>query len=241
MILASSQPDHVVIWLDKHIGHPKYYQQMKNYFKSIIAIDQPSLFSTKTNKDIGNLIRINDNQNVNDSNLYNIADEIYIFSTIENCLNFINKISKSQRNIFTICSGQLGKEFVSKIYYNKSVHAIYILTSNILKRYEWACNYIDKINLFTHELDLLARLTRDIAAYYEKKSNDKTIKNPRHTLTYLHWSKRLLNNANFVDEDAVPRKRLQRIEKRNIELEACLNSKREYEEEEKDAVNCNEV
>lgn len=239
--LASPKPDHIVVWLDKHIGRPQDYQQMKSYFKSIIAIDWPNLFSLKTNRDIDNLIRINDYKNINDFNLNDITDEIYAFSTCEDCLNFIEKISKSQKNIFFICSGRLGEQSVSEIYNNECVHSIFILTFNMLDDYEWACNYIEKIHIFTHELDLLARLARDIAVYYEKKSCGQITNNPQHSLTYLYWTKRLLANANVVDKFVTSNKHLQYINKQIIELETHLNSKCEYDEKDKNSVTCTEV
>lgn len=241
IILASPQSDHIVIWLDKHIGRPQYYQQMKNHFKSIIAVDWPNFFSLKTNQDIDNLIRTNDNEIVNDWNLNDITDEIYAFSASEDCLNFINKISKFQRNIFLICSDNLSEKFVSDISHNKFIHSIFILTFDILNHYEWACDNIEKIQIFTHELDLLARLARDIAVYYETKSSDEIMSNPRHSLTYLYWSERLFTNANIVDNYVTSNRHLQRINKRIDELEKHLNNKHDNEEEEKSGITCTEL
>ena len=242
-ILASPQPDHIVVWLDTHIGRPQNYRQMKKYFKSIITIDCPNLFSLQTNRDIDNLIRVNDSKIANDFNLTDITDEIYAFSTCEDCLIFIEKVSKSRRKIFVICSGRLGQQLVPEICHNEFIHSIYILAFNLYDHYEWACDYIEKIRMFTHELDLLARLTRDIADYYEKKSSEEIANHPRHILTYLYWTKRLLSNANIVDDYVTSRSYLQRINRRIAHLEEYLksNCKDEEEEEEKSGVVCTEI
>ncbi len=170
-----------------------------------------------------------------------IRDEIYTFSTSEDCSIFIDKVSKSHRNIFLICSGSLGEKFIPEIYHNKFVHSIFILTFDIQNHYEWASDYIEKIQIFTHELDLLARLARDIAVYYEKKSSNDITNNPRHSLTYLYWTKRLFTNANIVDDYVTSNRHLQRTNKRIIELEENLISKHDNEEREKSGITCTEL
>jgi hypothetical protein len=214
---------------------------MKNHFKSIIAIDWPNFFSIQTKRDIDNLIRANDNEVVKDFNLDDITKEIYAFSAIEDCLNFIDKISKFQRNIFLICSDHLGEKFVSENHHTNLVHSIFILVFNVPECNEWAYDYTEKIQVFTHELDLLARLARDIARYYEEKSSNDIKINPQNSLTYLYWSKRLFTNANMVDNDITSNRHLKRVDEQIDALEKYLNSKQDDEEDEKCSITCAEL
>ena len=241
-LVASPQPDHIVIWLDEYIGDLRKYQQLKNYFKSIISIELPNFFSLRPNKDIDNLIRINDSRSVNNVNISYIRDEIYTFATAEDCLIFIEKVCKSRRRIFFICSGSLAEDFIPKIFDNKFVHFIYIFTINILNHYEWACTYIDKMLLFTHELDLLARLTRDIAHYYMEKSSEHMPKNPRLALTYLGWTQQLLKNANVIDDFETSRYNLRCVHQQVMKLEQVVKDQIEYEDHKEElAIVCTEV
>lgn len=134
----------------------------------------------------------------------------------------------------------MAENFLPKIFQNKFIHSVYVLTGNISAHYDWACDYIEKIQLFTHELDLLARLTRDIADYYMKKSSTEMTKNPQHTLTYLYWTRQLLLSANVVDDFVTSRYIIQCVDERIMKLERKLNSQIACEEE-KFSIACTEV
>lgn len=237
-LLASSKPDHIVIWLDEYIGNPREYHHLKKYFRSIIAINSPVLCSVGYDQDIDNLIRINDSYIIDFFNIHHIKYDIYVFSTVEDCSVFIEKRLKSNRTIFLICSASLAKHFIPQIFHEKLLQSIYVLTIDIMDHYEWAYDYMDKVQLFSHELDLFARLTRDIADYYMKKSSELITMNPLKSLTYLHWTRHLLINANVIDDFVTSRNTLRCVDKEIMRLEKNLNSQIKYTEDEKFGIVC---
>jgi hypothetical protein len=162
------------------------------------------------------------------------------FSNIDECLEFIENASASKKTIFFITSSALSQEIIPSILDNKYVYSIYILFDFMSPLDVWV-NYsfdIMQIIFFEHELDLLTRLTRDIAAYYEEKSSDDI--NPQEKLSYLRWARKLYVNAIANDQQRTPFETLQHFEQRIEELENSLKIDEEDNDEEQSSVECDE-
>ncbi len=216
---------------------------MKSYTDRITATDGEYLRSSKTyDKDINNLIRTNDITASNDFYLDERIRKTYMFTDVNECLCFIQN-NPTLGKIFFITSGRLGAEIVPRIYDNNSIYMIYILAIYMAPHIDWAINYDGKLKMFDNELDLLSRLTRDIAFYYESKSRNNAV-SPRTILVYLYWAKRLLANADMVDKKTTPSRHFLEIEKRITDLELCIDPYsvlcNDFEEKVKISVECSE-
>ncbi|CAF1164210.1 unnamed protein product [Rotaria magnacalcarata] len=232
--------DHLIVWLDAYISHPQSNRQLKRYFNMITTIDMPIGFSSQTDIDIDNLIRT-PYFNLTDSKEFDGAQKVlWMFSNVDDCVKFIDSPSSSETTIFVISSGSLGRKLVPRIFNNKRIYAIYIFTCNILTQIDWAIHYVDKVLMFVHELDLLIRLPKDIADYYVRKAL-KTIENPRQSLHYLYWSKKLLNKANNVDRLNGITVKVKQIEAFIERIEACSSNCQTWKNNTRISVECNEV
>ncbi|UJR24548.1 hypothetical protein I4U23_005923 [Adineta vaga] len=204
--------DHVIIWLDAYIGYPQNNRQLKHYFNTTASVDIVARYSYGKDLDIDNLIGSFSANTMKDYQMNDKQKQIlFTFSKVDTCVKFINQLSHSNTTIFMITTGALGRRLVPQIFDNRHIYAIYVFTCNLLTQIDWALNYIDKILMFDHELDLLSRLTKDIASYYVQKAF-ASIEDSRQSLNYLSWSKKLLNKTNFLDKRNYSTERLKQIE-----------------------------
>lgn len=220
-ILATALSDHVVVWLDLYINYPRDYILLKSYFDCLISVNTDGLHQLGIGVDIYNLIMYSDSLML-DGSFYK-RSILKTFSNSSECLEFIENASALEKKIFVISSSQLGEKLIPYIIDNKCVYSTYILFDCITPFEGWAWPYFDAIQLipFEHELDLLTRLTRDIATYYEDKSwND--IK-PEESLLYLRWAKRLYLKAIANDQQKVSQRILKDFEQRIEKLENSLD------------------
>ena len=229
------KPDHVIIWLDKYIAQPNEYRTLKRRFQNTIAFDERALNSSDMDNDISdfssddidNLIGAVSNRTLIYSNAQ--GPIFYSFSDIQPCLEFINTISKTEKTIFLISSGYLGRILIPQIFDNMYVHSIYILTINIEEKVSWAMDYYDKILIFNHDSDLFSRLTRDIASYYLQKYLID-YRSSRLNLFFLKWARNLYKIADENDKRAVPYFELKTTEEHLKKLELSLKNKSDCEE-----------
>ncbi|CAF4973152.1 unnamed protein product, partial [Rotaria sp. Silwood1] len=189
--------NHLIVWLDAYISHPQSNRLLKRYFNTIIKIDMPSLFS-KVEMDIDNLIRVPYFYSIDNIRYENLQKMLWMFSNVDDCIEFIDALSNFDTTLFVISSGSLGRKLVPKIIKNNKIYSIYIFTCNILAQMDWAINYVDKVLMFNHEFDLLTRLANDIADYYVQKAL-KNIENLQLSLQYLNWAKKLHSKATIVN------------------------------------------
>ncbi|CAF1062696.1 unnamed protein product [Rotaria sp. Silwood1] len=189
--------NHLIVWLDAYISHPQSNRLLKRYFNTIIKIDMPSSFS-KVEMDIDNLIRVPYFYSIDNIRYENLQKMLWMFSNVDDCIEFIDALSNFDTTLFVISSGSLGRKLVPKIIKNNKIYSIYIFTCNILAQMDWAINYVDKVLMFNHEFDLLTRLANDIADYYVQKAL-KNIENLQLSLQYLNWAKKLHSKATIVN------------------------------------------
>ncbi|CAF1467436.1 unnamed protein product, partial [Adineta steineri] len=65
---------------------------------------------------------------------------------------------------------------------------------------DWCMDYLDYVQMFTHEADLLQRMTHDIADYFFERGRRILKDNePQEALKHLHWAKRLYHQYEKLD------------------------------------------
>jgi hypothetical protein len=94
------------------------------------------------------------------SQLYLIIRSIAIFTNEQKCLEFINKF-RSKNKLFLIVSGELGKNFVPKIYHLSQINSIYIFCGHIENHESWAKEYEKIKGVFNDITELCECLKRD--------------------------------------------------------------------------------
>jgi len=146
------------------------------------------------------------------------------FANSEECLEFVKVASAWKKTIFIIISSSLLQNILPDILDNKSIYSIYVLFDFMSPLEELVNSFIivSRVLVFRHELDLLTRLTRDIAAYYEDKSSSDI--NSQEKLSYLRWARKLSMNAIATSNDKqyTSNKTLRHLESRIEKLEDYL-------------------
>jgi len=207
--------DHVTVWIDKHIGVEKTYEGLKSKFNDNIQV-------LKSNNP--------DEQDIDDDTilctdpkmLEKLSDEIYClkyFSEIDKALEYIR--NNSQKKIFFMSSGTIGKEVVPKIVDLQQIKGIYIFCGNISYHTEWATDYVDKITaMLEHQDNLLERLTRDIATYVEEKGDQHKAKGDIIPAKNCYaWSKKLLIRGRLLGDTGLT-KYIDKIDKKLNEVQS---------------------
>ncbi|CAF0802527.1 unnamed protein product [Rotaria sp. Silwood1] len=207
--------DHVTVWIDKYIGEENTYGNFKEKFDNNIQVLQ----SNNVNE-----MEIDDDAMLcaNPDMLKKLTHDVYClkyFSTIEKGLEYIHK--NSDKKIFFISSGTIGKIIVPQIANLSQIQGIYIFCGNISRHTEWAGEYVDKIvAMLEHQDNLLERLTRDIAEYVEKKGDEyKTNDKILQARNCYAWSKKLLIRGQLLG-DIGTKKLIDKITKKIDEVQS---------------------
>ncbi|CAF3249136.1 unnamed protein product [Rotaria socialis] len=207
-------PDHLIIWLDAHIGDPEKYHNLKRSFSSNID-PRNQTWTMFTDTDIDYLLRVGEAQPVKFGGVLVL---LIAFTDPNACYQAF--ATYSDKRILFITSGTLGKQIVPRILKdfpqvftdpvaNVSYNTIYVFCGYISANIPWAMPFLDYVLMFTHEADLLLRMTCDMAKYYLTKADrlytDGDLLSTRRT---YGWSKKLfLKNQKlgghcqeFIDE-----------------------------------------
>jgi hypothetical protein len=183
------QNDHLIIWLDSHIGHPENCRHLKHKFHitTMLDIARPMVDYELC---IDDLIQTN-SQSRNNKNYFNT------FCNKDECLDFLKQVESTMKILF-ITSNFFGEEIVPLIV--QRVHMIYILVYDRLFFYEWAFDYKSSLLIFNDDIDLLVRLIRDLAHNFVEKAEMTAAKSSlQQTVILLRWAKKLFNRANELD------------------------------------------
>lgn len=207
--------DHVTVWIDKYIGVEKTYEGLKSKFNDNIQVLQSNNLAEN---------EIDDETIVcaDPDMLKKLSDDVYClkyFSTITKALEYIR--ANTNKSIFFISSGSIGKDIVPQIVDLPQIQGIYIFCGNISLQTEWAADYAENISaMLEHQDNLLERLTRDIADYVEKKGDkykaDGAILPARNCYA---WAKKLLIRGKALGDTGLT-KLISRVDEK---LEAALS------------------
>jgi tetratricopeptide (TPR) repeat protein len=173
------------IWLDRFIGRAGAYQQFRIRFQK--ALEE----TASVPPDSINVLIWNLEQNVGP---FLFAHKVY---------EAINLIKKNQdKQIILISSASLGKFLVPRVsnrYVN--LYRYYIFCQDIEKHMDFFLKYAACMLPFTHETDLLARLTRDISRDIIQQGRDYIeINEPKNALKCYDLAVTLNVKANELDD-----------------------------------------
>ncbi|CAF1323744.1 unnamed protein product [Adineta steineri] len=218
-------PNHFIIWLDQHIGQRDEYHKLKRSFTRAMNPNDRLYEGSLVNDNINRSILDNDDIDRSillDTPLLVQLDDVEFmfqaFNDIEKCFNIIEK--NLDKRIFLITSGSKGKFLIPSLVINfpkifKEGNWMYVFCANmnmvqvgdIKPTNAWAMHYLDRILMFDHEDNLLARMVLDMASYFTTKANDlKNNQRYKDAYQYLTWSRQmhkrygLLTHRNMTDE-----------------------------------------
>ena len=191
------KPNHMIFWLDIGIGEPKEYVHLKKAFGSNT---DPSVetWTMLTDRDYERILQTGDAVSVS---FEGVEFLLQAFQDEELCLKALE--NNRDKHIFFITSGSMGKHAVPKIIErfrstftdpitDKGYSSIYVFCHDIRLQMEWAGDYLEHLQMFNFDSELLERMTRDIAEYFIKRGKrleeDKDLKG---ALQRLNWAKKL--------------------------------------------------
>ena len=192
----SKMSDHLTVWVDKYIGDAnENYSALQLKFENLQVLK--STFNEQN--EIDDFTMVCEDRQV----LKTLSQEYYClkyFCQIPNAVEFIRQ--NSNKKIFFISSGTIGKEIIPKIYNLPQIQGIYIFCGNISAHVEWAGDYEDNItSMLEHQDNLLTRLSRDIAKYLEEKGDRYKVQGLIiATRNCYAWAKKLLTRAVALDD-----------------------------------------
>ena len=190
---ASTNPTgfvvHQIIWLDEFIGRQEDYASLKRFCASVMDIKGVYGRKYLELRDLENLVCLGESRS---------RPGMYFFDHPQDCYNFINGHVATDR-IFLITSPKCGQSVIREVY--KRVHAIYLLAPVMTDALDIIMDYIDyNILAFDVELDLLARLVRDIARFYIEQGQQQLSNDfPNEAVEQLRYARRLLYRADLID------------------------------------------
>ena len=180
--------DHLIIWLDQHIGQDNVCNDLKEKLINAIniTIDEPS-----ERYEIDRLI-------LNTDVYSRTRDQLITVTTIEECLALI--ATHYHKKIFLITSGTLGQHLVPRVLRDYSyVDKIYIFCAHIILHMDWAMDYADHILMFDFHHDLFSRVVYNIGIYYlEQGVIFSDLDDPKSALHCLYIAKKLIMRANHI-------------------------------------------
>jgi len=214
--------DHMIIWLDDHIGKQGEYPTLKRAFASNLD-PRYQTWSMSTDRDHDNLIRIGDIMPVR------FADVPFYFLAFDNPIRCYEAFEHHKdKHIYFITSGTLGKYIVPMLIENhrqlftdpvtqQPYNSIYIFCGNTGFHYEWLIDFREYLQVFDHEADLLTRMTRDVADYFVEHA-ERDLKN---ALRHYQWSKKVFDRYSKMGQICVAQ--MKEVEKRTADIESILS------------------
>jgi hypothetical protein len=135
------------IWLDTHIGKEEEYNEFKKQFRDAL---EPTI--TMPPDAINSLICALD---------LNVAP--FLFADTHDKAMALIKEHHDKKIIF-ISSGSLGQHSIPIIIATyPQVHSFYFFCQDMAKYIDFADDYLNCLQIFDHEIDLLVKLVRDIS------------------------------------------------------------------------------
>ncbi|CAF0724554.1 unnamed protein product [Rotaria sp. Silwood1] len=223
-------PDHLIIWLDAYIGDPERYHHLKKSFSSNID-PRNQTWTMLNDRDYDNLTRTHEAMPVSFGGILCL---LLAFTDPNACYAAFEKY-KDKRILF-ITSGSLGEHIVPSIIANfrevftdpignEPYSTIYIFCGNIAYHKNWAIPYVEYILMFDHEVELLTRMTCDMAKFYFTKAGRLNAHGDlENALRFYGWSKRLYLQNEKIGGSC--RSRINEIDEMTAIVEQALRSRR---------------
>jgi hypothetical protein len=168
---GEEMPNHMIVWLDQHIGQPEHCQRLKAAFSSTADPNYtaPINLIDRDEEAIDNTLGFEQ------ITLEGIKFLLAAFTQVERCVEFLEQ--HQNKRIFFITSGSMGRSALPVIMYkckniftdpvtNEPYPSIYVYCHNIENQLDWLIDYTAYIQVFTFDEDLLVRMIRDIADYF---------------------------------------------------------------------------
>jgi hypothetical protein len=232
------KPNHMIFWLDATIGVPAEYIHLKKAFASNTD-PRHETWTMLNDKNYEDLLRIDDAVTVQ---FEGVSFLLQAFINEDDCLKAFEK--NQDKHIFLIASGALGKEIVPKVIEkyrhiftdpitNKPYTSVYIFCHH-LEYHNWVLDYAEYVQIFTFDLDLLTRMTLDIAEYFiERGKRIRQDNDLNGALQRLHWAKKLCHQHDkmlqqIATDDLRPVKESRKMKEINnliMEIEEILPKK----------------
>lgn len=191
------KPNHIILWLDVEIGDPTKYLALKKSFSSNTD-PLAQTWTMFTDRDIDRLLQVNEAQIVR---FEGVVFLLQAFQTEEACLEAF-EIHQDKR-IFFITSGSLGRYAVPQIIArfrrvfidpitNESYSSIFVFCHDIARQMDWADDYLEYLQMFNFDSELLERMIRDVAEYFiERSARLRQDQNYSGAKQRLQWGKKL--------------------------------------------------
>ncbi|CAF1473549.1 unnamed protein product [Rotaria magnacalcarata] len=205
---TEEESDHMIIWLDDHIGDPEWCQQLKRAFST--QPDPKNPIPVKLwDKEFAEMLVSEGHMPVH---FEGVRFLLSAFTNIASCIHCFYQ--NQHRRIFFITSGTLGKKTVPIILEKfkdtfidpvteEPYMFIYVFCQNIEYHRDWALEYRDYIQIFNFEADLLARMMRDIGDYFLTESKRLLDESPPNNPAAQHrltWANELLQRYGQMEK-----------------------------------------
>ena len=222
--------DHIIIWLDAHIGDSERYVTLKQAF---ISNMDPGfeIRARATETDFPNLIRSNEAHRIEFGGVQFL---LLCFTDLNECYAAFETYRSYK--VFFITSGSLGQDIIPRIMDNfrdvftdpvtgEPRNQIYVFCGAMVDHAEWAVEYDQHVQMFDHEADLLVRMTFDAATYFRTRGERMRAANELDdALRYCKWSKKLYLNYERLKKS--PAKEISEIDGITAEIEKELRRRR---------------
>ncbi|CAF0943487.1 unnamed protein product [Adineta ricciae] len=228
------EPNHLIIWLDKHIGKTGQCLLLKRNF---FMITDPTTECERSLDKIDIDARICSN-----TSLYPRLDGIQfvlrVFDDPTTCYKTIE--NNLDKRIFLISSGSKGEVIVPRVVQNfpeqfGTTQAIYIFCAKMNMREtdgagaatnEWALDYSDHILMYDHEDCLLARLVFDIGKYFFAEAEVLAQQGQLNVaIQHYYWSKTMFQRRKtMMNSGNLLKNELETVEKLIVDLENHLSN-----------------
>jgi hypothetical protein len=95
---------------------------------------------------------------------------VQTFNKSSDCIDYIK--AHLMETFFLITSGSLAEDLVEQVSEYGNIKQIFVFCASIASHTHWAMNYTDKLLMFDHEDDLLARLWIEIEQHFREQAQE---------------------------------------------------------------------
>ncbi|CAM4796254.1 unnamed protein product [Rotaria magnacalcarata] len=181
-------PDHLVIWLDHHIGKNDDYIDLKRTLENAIDLDLGEPFPYS---EIDALILCKQTHELRERPLIPVT-------TINECLELIDLYR--HKKIFLITSGSLGQNLVPYVLNSgRDLKKIFIFCVHMCSHIDWAMDFAEQLLMFDFQTHLFQRITYEIGMYYQNQALYFSVANQhRKALCCLYYCQNMIMRANHL-------------------------------------------